>query len=252
MSHAIAAALPAFLASLVEFVEALTVVLAVGATRGMRSALAGAAAATVTLAVLVALFGPALGRVPVRALQLVVGVLLLFFGMRWLRKAVLRYAGVIAFHDEDAIYAKQLRSLGGPAHPRKVLDGAGRRPQGLDAVGFAVACKAVALEGLEVIFIVIAVGAGATALLPAIVGATLAGVIVIVAGVVLAAPLARVPENLLKLCVGVMLSAFGTFWVGEGAGAAWPAEDLSLPLLVAGFAAAASIAYASALRPRRA
>ncbi len=242
MSHAITAALPAFLASLVEFVEALTVVLAVGATRGLRSALIGSAAAAATLALVVALFGPALARVPIAALQMVIGILLLFFGMRWLRKAILRYAGFVALHDETAIYEKQLRALGTTrvATPR------------IDRLGFAVAYKAVALEGLEVVFIVIAVGATASALVPAIVGATLAGIVVIAAGFALAAPLARVPENTLKLCVGIMLSAFGTFWVGEGAGVAWPAEDLSLPLLIAGFAATAALAYVAARRPLRA
>ena len=240
MQHAAGVALPAFLASLVEFVEALTVVLAVGATRGLRSALYGSLAAAITLALVVALFGPALGRVPLGTLQLIVGVLLLFFGMRWLRKAILRYAGTIALHDETAIYAKEVSALGGKP----------REARGIDRIGFAVAYKAVALEGLEVVFIVIAVGATGAALLPAIVGAALAGAVVIGAGVMLAAPLARVPENALKLCVGIMLSAFGTFWAGEGAGVAWPAEDLSLPLLIAGFALAAAIAFAIARRPQ--
>ena len=238
MPHVVTVALPAFLASLVEFVEALTVVLAVGATRGLRSALYGSLAAVATLVLVVALFGPALGRVPLSALQLVVGVLLLLFGLRWLRKAILRYAGTIALHDESAIYAKQVNALG-DAPP------AARR---IDRIGFAVAYTAVALEGLEVVFIVIAVGASGAALLPAIAGAAVAGAIVIVAGALLAAPLARVPENALKLCVGIMLSAFGTFWTGEGAGVVWPAEDLSLPLLIAGFAVAAGIAFATARR----
>ncbi len=242
MPHAVTVALPAFLASLVEFVEALTVVLAVGATRGLRSALYGSLAAAVSLGLVVALFGPALGRVPIGMLQLVVGILLLFFGMRWLRKAVLRYAGTIALHDETAIYAKQVGALAGAPHGR----------QSIDRIGFSVAYKAVALEGLEVVFIVIAVGATGAALLPAIVGATLAGAVVVLAGVLLAAPLARVPENALKLCVGIMLSAFGTFWAGEGAGVAWPAEDLSLPLLVAGFALAAALAFGVARRTVRA
>ncbi len=238
LTHAVAAALPAFFASLVEFVEALTVVLAVGATRGLRSALYGSVAAVATLALVTAIFGPSLGRVPIGALQLVVGVLLIFFGMRWLRKAILRYAGVIALHDEMAIYAKQTRALGSTGSVKRHID----------RVGFAVAYKAVALEGLEVVFIVIAVGATGAALFPAIVGATLAGIVVIVAGALLATPLARVPENALKLCVGIMLSAFGTFWAGEGAGVSWPAEDVSLPILIAGFAAAAGIAYITARR----
>jgi uncharacterized membrane protein len=230
------AALPAFLASLVEFVEALTIVLAVGATRGWRSAAGGAAAAALVLALTVLVFGPALGRVPLGVLQLVVGIALLFFGLRWLRKAVLRYAGRIALHDEASIYERRvtgLRDAPAAASP-------------LDWIGAGTAFNAVALEGLEVIFIVIAVGATAGALVPASVGAALAGLVVVVAGVALRAPLARVPENTLKFLVGVMLAAFGTFWTSEGFGFAWPGDDLALLALVAGYGLAAGVAFALA------
>ncbi len=242
MTNLFATALPAFLASLVEFVEALTIVLAVGVTRGWRSALAGAFAATALLAVLVLAFGPALGRVPISLLQLVIGVLLLFFGLRWLRKAILRYAGAVALHDEASIYAKQ----------RSLLEGAGTGSQRIDWIGFATSFKAVALEGLEVVFIVIAVGATAGALVPASIGAAAAGVLVIATGLVLHRPLATVPENTLKFCVGVMLSAFGTFWTGEGLHVEWPGADLMLLALIGGYGLAAALAYAIARNSVRA
>ena len=236
--HIVATALPAFLASLVEFVEALTIVLAVAVTRGRRPALLGTAAAALTLAVLVAIFGPALARVPLAVLQLTIGILLLFFGLRWLRKAVLRYAGAIALHDEAAIFARRRAALAEQGHAAR----------GFDRVGFATAYQAVFLEGLEVVFIVIAVGASAGALVPASIGAALAAVVVVGAGVALRAPLERVPENALKCGVGILLAAFGTFWTGEGLGAAWPAQDLALVGLVIAFAAAAALAYALARR----
>jgi uncharacterized membrane protein len=241
MSYAFAAALPAFLASLVEFVEALTIVLAVGVTRGWSSALWGSAAAAAALAALVAIFGPALAHVPLAGLQLAVGILLLFFGLRWLRKALLRYAGTIALHDESAIYERRRRALSTTAQPAA----------GIDGLGFAAAFQAVALEGLEVVFIVIAVGAGARAYLAASAGALLAGIAVVGAGVALRAPLSRIPENALKLCVGILLSGFGTFWTGEGLRIAWPGAELSLLWLVGGFAIAASLAYLTATRTRR-
>ncbi len=236
MSHLLAASLPAFLASLVEFVEALTIVLAVGVTRGWRSALVGAAAATAVLAALVLAFGPALGRIPIAVLQLVVGVLLVFFGLRWLRKAVLRYAGAVGLHDEAKIYAKQRERLAGERHG----------PACIDWIGCTTSFKAVLLEGLEVVFIVVALGATAGALVPASLGAALAGVVVIGAGVALHRPLARVPENTLKAVVGVMLSAFGTFWTGEGLGIVWPGADVILLALAGGYAAAAAVAFAIA------
>ena len=237
-AHIATAVVAAFLASLVEFVEALTIVLAVGTIRGWRSALAGAAAGSGLLVLLVVAFGSALARVPLTTLQLVVGVLLLLFGMRWLRKAILRSVGAISLHDEAPIYATETEALsdgsGGPA-----AQGPGPRSvrQALDAVAVATAFKAVTLEGLEVIFIVIATGATGELLIPASLGAAAAGVLVIMVGVVLRRPLARVPENTLKFAVGVLLSAFGVFWIGEGLGFPWPGEDLSLFGLVAAFLA---------------
>ena len=227
-AHAGTAALAAFLASLVEFVEALTIVLAVGTTRGWRSALLGAAAGAGLLAVLTLAFGPALQRVPLTSLQLVVGVLLLLFGMRWLRKAMLRSAGVIGLHDEAAIYARETAELS--AGRAIVASG----PVPLDRVAFAASFKAVVLEGLEVIFIVIATGAGGQ-LVPATAGAVGAGLLVIGAGAALQRPLSRVPENTLKYAVGILLSAFGVFWIGEGLGYLWPGADLALVGLVGAF-----------------
>jgi Ca2+/H+ antiporter, TMEM165/GDT1 family len=243
MAHAVSAGLPAFLASLVEFVEALTIVLAVGVTRGWRSALLGTLAGVALLAALVIAFGPALALVPIAILQIVIGTLLLLFGLRWLRKAVLRASGVIALHDEARIFEKQHSQLAA---------GAGG-PQ-FDVPGFALSFKSVVLEGLEVVFIVIAVGATAGALVPATVGAVAAGVVVIGTGVVVRNPLSRVPENTLKFVVGILLSSFGTFWSGEALGATWPGEDLSLPLLVIAYAVAAAlgvvVSRAALARPR--
>jgi uncharacterized membrane protein len=222
--------LAAFLASLVEFVEALTVILAVGVVRGWRGALQGAGAAVLVLAALVAVLGPALTAVPLNVLQLAIGTLLLLFGIRWLRKATLRAAGVIALHDETAIFAKETAAL----------KGQGGVGPGFDKIGFTTAFQITMLEGAEVVFIVIAIGAGgAGLLLPAVFGAAAALALVVVLGVVVHQPLARVPENTLKLIVGVLLSAFGTFWVGEGMGIAWPGEDWSILGLVVGFAAIA-------------
>jgi uncharacterized membrane protein len=217
----------AFLASLVEFVEALTIVLAVGITRGWRSALVGAAAGILVLTVLTIALGPALQDVPLTALQLLVGILLLLFGMRWLRKAMLRAIGVIGLHDESAIYASETAELKPNGQPTT--------GDALDRVGLAASFKAVILEGLEVIFIVIATGVHGL-LVPAAAGAFLAGAIVIVVGILLRRPLARVPENALKFAVGVLLSAFGVFWIGEGLGYAWPGQDLTLVGLIAAFA----------------
>jgi len=220
----------AFLASMVEFVEALTVILAVGTVRGWRGALGGAAAALIVLLALVALLGPALTAVPLGWVQLFVGALLLLFGMRWLRKASLRTAGIIPLHDEAVAYAKE----------SEALRAAGGIGAGFDAIGFAAAFKITMLEGIEVVFIVIAIGAGGTGLLaPACLGAAAALVLVLLLGVAVHRPLARIPENTLKFIVGVLLSAFGAFWFGEGSGVAWPGDDLSILALIAGFAATA-------------
>lgn len=223
--HAGPSVLAAFLASLVEFIEALTVVLAVGATRGWRSALGGSGLGMVVLVLLVIILGPLLTRIPLMAVQLAVGTLLLLFGMRWLRKAILRSAGVIPLHDEEALYAQQRAALGAAAI----------RP-GWDALAVTAAFKITMIEGIEVVFIVIAVGAaGRGLLLPAAVGALAAFCLVVLLGAALRRPVSMIPENILKFAVGVLLCAFGTFWVGEGAGIAWPGADLSLVGLFLGF-----------------
>lgn len=209
----------AFLASLVEVVEAFTIVLAVATLRGWRPAVAGTLAALVLLALLVLLLGPLLGQVPIALLQLVIGTLLLVFGIGWLRKASLRLGGVIPLHDETAIFAAATASLD---------DEARRRRKSLGWIAGITAFKAVLLEGLEVVFIVIAVGAGGGMLLPAGIGALVACILVLAVGAVLHRPLSRVPENTLKFAVGVMLSAFGVFWTGEGLGIPWPGHDLAL------------------------
>ena len=234
-AHAGPSVLAAFLASLVEFVEALTVVLAVGAIRGWRPALAGTGLALLTLTVLVVALGPALARIPLATVQLVVGTLLLLFGLRWLRKAILRAAGIIALHDETAAYAAEADLL---SHsPRRFL-------AGWDTVAVTAAFKIVMLEGIEVVFIVIAIGAVSGLLVPAGVGAGAALLLVIGLGVALHRPLARIPENTLKFLVGVLLSAFGAFWVGEGAGLDWPGADWSILALIAAFLAVALIMVA--------
>lgn len=203
----------AFIASLVEVVEAFTIVLAVGTLRGWRPAAFGTVAALGVLGALIALLGPLLSLVPLHLLQLVIGILLLLFGMGWLRKAILRAAGIIPLHDEDAIFASEAAHLG------KAAD---RRRTSLDWIAGLTAFKAVLLEGLEVVFIVIAVGAGRGLLWRASLGALAACVIILAIGVAIHKPLAKVPENTLKFGVGTMLSAFGVFWTGEGLGIAWP------------------------------
>ncbi|MDE2357059.1 MAG: hypothetical protein KGL69_09925 [Alphaproteobacteria bacterium] len=230
-------------ASLVEFVEALTVVLAVGVTRGWRSALTGAGLALLVLATLTLALGPAILQVPVRLLQIGLGALLLLFGMRWLRKAVLRAAGVIPLHDEAAAYESE----------RAALSQAGKARSAWDRLAVSTAFKITLIEGVEVVFIVVALGsAGPAALAAASLGAGIALILVIGLGFVLHRPLAMVPENTLKFGVGVLLCAFGAFWVGEGMGLAWPDGDLSLAALVAGFFAAALVARALCGAPREA
>jgi Ca2+/H+ antiporter, TMEM165/GDT1 family len=225
-AHIAPAVAAAFLASIVEFVEALTVVLAVGSVRGWRGALLGAGAALLALLVLVAIFGPALALVPLGLLQVVVGTLLLLFGMRWLRKAILRAAGVLALHDEAGAFAEQTQAM-------QAAGGAGT---GFDRIGFAAAFQITMLEGIEVVFIVIAVGAGGVGLMaPAALGAVAALLVVVLLGAVVRKPLSRVPENQLKFIVGVLLSAFGTFWLGEGIGLEWPGDDWSILALLLGF-----------------
>jgi uncharacterized membrane protein len=230
----------AFLSSLVEAVEALTIVLAVATVRGWKPAGLGALAGLALLALIVLLLGPLLDRVPLYALQLVIGVLLLLFGMRWLRKAILRAAGVIPLHDETAAFAKETAEL---------REQARRQEAKLDWLAGLAAFKAVVLEGLEVVFIVIAVGAGRGLLFPASLGALAACLLVIVIGFAVHRPLARVPENTLKFAVGVMLSAFGVFWTGEGLGVHWPGEDLSILGFAALFLIVALAAVPLARRP---
>ncbi len=241
MARAGPALLASFLASSVECVEALTIVLAVGAVRGWRPALFGTGLAAALLVVLVAIFGAGLGLLPLALLQTGIGILLLLFGMRWLRKAVLRAGGIIALRDEAANYASETRAL-----QNKPVEA-----RGWDPIGIATSFKAVTLEGIEVVFIVIAVGAVGGALIPATVGALAAAVLVAAIGVLLHRPLARVPENALKFAVGVMLSSFGTFWIGEGYGVAWPGGDLSVLGLIAGFLAAALFCVGATRRIRR-
>ncbi|MCR8722938.1 COG4280 domain-containing protein [Frigidibacter sp. ROC022] len=226
---AIGAVGAAFLASTVEVVEAFTIVLVVATLRGWRPALFGTGAALILLALVVAALGPLLSLVPIGALQLVVGVLLLLFGLGWLRKAVLRAAGVLALHDEDAIFARERAALSAEE---------ARRATSQDWIAGIAAFKAVLLEGLEVAFIVVAVGAGRGQLGPAALGAGLACLLVLAIGAALHRPLAKVPENTLKFGVGVMLSAFGVFWTGEGLGVHWPGADLALVALAAVFLAA--------------
>jgi Ca2+/H+ antiporter, TMEM165/GDT1 family len=225
-AHAIPSLTAAFLASLVEFVEALTVVLAVGTVRGWRPALLGTGLGLTTLALLVLALGPALTRIPIDYVQLGVGLLLLLFGLRWLRKAILRAAGVVALHDEAAAFEGEtaaLRSRASARDPR------------WDAVAIGTSFKIVMLEGIEVVFIVIAVGAAGGLLVAASVGAGAALLVVVLLGLVLHRPLAQIPENALKFAVGVLLAAFGTFWLGEGIGVDWPGADWSLLGLVAWF-----------------
>ncbi|WP_342360134.1 hypothetical protein [Terrarubrum flagellatum] len=209
----------AFFASLVEVVEAFTIVLAVGTVQGWRPALQGTAAGLALLAIIVIALGPMLDDIPLQALQLVIGVLLLLFGLRWLRKAILRAAGIVPLHDEMKAFAKEASQL---------QDAITRADAHLDWLAGLAAFKAVVLEGLEVVFIVIAVGAGRDLLWPASLGALAACALVLAIGLIVHRPLARVPENLLKFGVGVMLSAFGLFWTGEGLGVDWPGADLSI------------------------
>jgi uncharacterized membrane protein len=215
-------ALSVFLACTVEAVEALTIVLAVGVTRGWRSAFTGVGAALVALAVLTAALGPAVTALPINALRVVVGGLLLVFGLQWLRKAILRASGLKSLHDEAAIYKRQ----------ESAAREAGAVAQGLDGYAFTVAFKGTFLEGLEVVFIVLTFGANQHDIGLAAAAAAVAVLAVVAAGVAVHAPLARVPENTMKFVVGVMLTSFGTFWGTEGAGGHWPGGDLALLAII--------------------
>jgi uncharacterized membrane protein len=228
----------AFLASAVEMVEALTIVLAAGVARGWRSALAGATAAAVVLAAAVAALGPALTRLPLNGLRLVVGGLLLTFGIGWLRKAILRASGHKALHDEDAIFAREVEQA--RAEGLRVR-------HGVDPYGFTLSFKGVFLEGLEVAFIVLTFGSAQQSIPIAALGAASAFVLVVAVGLALRAPLARVPENTIKFAVGIMLTTFGTFWSSEGAGVDWPGSDLALLVLLV-FVSGISAAFVVVIR----
>ena len=229
MQWAVASA--AFLASAVEFVEAFTIVLVVGVTMNWRSSLVGAFAAAATLAVIIATFGVAIVQfVPLDVLRLIVGIILILFGLKWLKKAILRYGGVKALHDEEAIFEEHMAEI----------RARGEKPEArVMPFGVALSYKAVLLEGLEVAFIVITFGSSAATtvaqksggIASAAIGAAIAGVLVILAGALVRAPLTKVPENTLKVVVGIMLTSFGTFWAGEGLGVNWPYVDLFILVL---------------------
>jgi uncharacterized membrane protein len=232
--------LAVFGASMVEMVEALTIVVAAGVSRGWRSALEGAAAALVVLTVLVGVVGvPLIHYIPIDALRVVVGALLLVLGLNWLRKAILRASGHKDLHDEDKIYAETVASLEGESQPRP--------NKGRDGVGFLVAFKGVFLEGTEVVLIVVSLGASQHRLGLAAAAAGAAAVVVIALGLLVARQLSEVPENTIKTFVGIMLTSFGVFWIGEGARVRWPGDDLALPVL-AGFFLALTLLYTALLR----
>jgi Ca2+/H+ antiporter, TMEM165/GDT1 family len=253
MSDAIGVVAATLLASGVEFVEALTIVLAIGTTRGWRSTWVGVGAALAALAVVTAVAGYALQSwLPEALLQLVVGTLLLIFGLQWLRKAILRSAGLKALHDEDQTFREEVEAARAAGDERRL---------GLDWFAFVVSFKGVFLEGLEIVFIVITFGVNGDSIGLAVLGAALGGAIVVIAGFALHRPLARVPENTIKFAVGLMLSTFGTFWSVEGLGwfapgeasLEWPGGDGALPVLLALWAllAWAAVRLLSA-RPREA
>ena len=235
--------LSSFLASAVEMVEALTIVLAAGLTRGWRSSLTGVAAAVLALAVVVAALGPALTLVPLNALRLVVGALLLVFGLQWLRKAILRASGYKALHDEDATFAQEMSEARGAEHVERA---------GVDWYGFTLAFKGVLLEGLEVVFIVLTFGSAQGSLGLAALGAAAAIVLVVLAGVIAHSPLSRVPENTIKFAVGLLLTSFGCFWGAEGAGVDWPGDELSLLAVIAFFGLVSLVLVRTLRRQRRA
>ena len=221
--------LPAFLASMVEFVEALTIVIAIGVTINWKSSLLGAGTAMLALLAMVAIFGTTLVLfIPIDILRIVVGIILVFFGMQWL-KSLLRYSSLKALHDEAAIYEDKIREL----QNRGDID-----PGKFSGFGFMASFKSVLLEGLEVAFIVITFGAAAgtdkvDGIFQASIGALLAFLVVVTLGLTIRSPLTRIPENTLKFMVGIMLVTFGTFWAGEGMGIQWLFSDLFLLVLVA-------------------
>lgn len=232
-----------FLACVVEAVEATTIVLAAGTARDWRSAGSGTVAALAVLAVVVAALGPAVSRIPIGGLRVVVGALLLVFGLQWVRKAVLRASGYKALHDEDKLFAEHMAEARAQQSRRSVL--------APDWYGFTLAFKGVLLEGLEVVFIVLTFGANARNIGLATIASACAVVLVAAAGFAIRAPLARVPENTMKFVVGIMLTSFGIFWGGEGAGAHWPGSDAAL-LVIVPVVALLSIGMVALLRWSRA
>ncbi|MCR8635049.1 COG4280 domain-containing protein [Paenibacillus radicis (ex Xue et al. 2023)] len=213
-----------FLGTAVEFVEALTIVLAVGVTKGWRSSLSGMALAILLLTALVVLFGvPLMSYVHVSAFQLVIGILMMMFGMRWLRKAILRYSGLKALHLENEAYEEELT--------RQKKEGTATKR--MDWFGFTTTFNIVLLEGIEAIFIVLTLGLAANELSSAVLGSVIGIIVVIIAGILLRKPLAMIPENTMKFVVGLMLSSFGIFLVGEGVGVEWWHGDVSILVLMA-------------------
>ena len=235
--------LTVFVACVVEAVEALTIVLAAGLTRDWRSTFQGMGVALVVLAVVTAALGPALTLLPLSALRLVVGALLVIFGLQWLRKAVLRATGYKALHDEASAYLREVAAA--EAAPVEAKRGV------RDWYAFTLSFKGVLLEGLEVVFIVLTFGANQKNVGAAAIGAAAAVVLVALTGIVVKAPLAKVPENWMKFAVGVMLTSFGTFWGAEGAGVSWPGNDAALLVLVPAVALMAA-GYVFWLRSRKA
>ncbi len=244
-----AVTIAAFLASAVEFVEAFTIVLVVGITINWRSAMIGALAAAVTLAVIVAIFGTAIVvYVPINLLRLIVGFILILFGLKWLKKAILRYSGLKALHDEEAIFEENMAAM--RARGEDITQ--------IQPTAVALSYKSVLLEGLEVAFIVITFGSNATAqtgsaiggIGSAAIGAIVAGILVILLGALVRAPLKQIPENTLKFVVGIMLTSFGTFWMIEGFKVEWPLADAFIPILAAIYLLA-SFAFVMWLRSQR-
>ena len=235
--------LTVFVACSVEAIEALTIVLAAGITREWRSTFQGMAVALVVLAVITAVVGPAITYLPLTALRLVIGALLAIFGLQWLRKAILRATGYKALHDEASAYLREVTAAKGAARESR---------RGVnDWYAFTLAFKGVLLEGLEVVFIVITFGANQKNIGAAVIGAVAAIVVVTVTGIVVRAPLAKVPENWMKFAVGVMLTSFGMFWGAEGAGVSWPGNDAALLVIVPAVALMAA-GYIFWLRSRKA
>lgn len=231
-----------FLACIVEAVEALTILLAAGTTRGWRSALVGGEAAVITLAVIVVVLGPAISAIPISYLRLLVGGLLLVFGVGWLRKAIMRASGLKALHDEDKIYAEKLAAARAASAEKRPLVG--------DWYAFTLSFKGVLLEGLEVVFIVLTFGTNGHNIPLAALAAGCAVLLIAGLGIAVRSPLARVPENTMKFVVGVMLTGFGIFWGAEGAGVVWPGSDAALLVLIPAVLAV-SLLYVKLLTPRR-